>query len=106
MVPLRRNDDGLIRRDHDIDLIGYVDGTGFARLQPQIPMVQAVTGPALFVLPSSILRHNFTAYLFEGDTGIRQIQVLLGRESILTTMLYRHLNADKISPINSPLDKL
>lgn len=52
------------------------------------------------------LRHSFATQLLESGLDIRYIQQLLGHESILTTMRYTHVTADKISTFKSPLDDL
>ena len=52
------------------------------------------------------LRHSFATHLLEAGSDIRYIQQLLGHESILTTMRYTHVTADKISTLKSPLDDL
>lgn len=52
------------------------------------------------------LRHSFATHLLESGLDIRYIQQLLGHESILTTMRYTHVTADKISTLRSPLDDL
>nr|WP_020603513.1 tyrosine-type recombinase/integrase [Spirosoma spitsbergense] len=52
------------------------------------------------------LRHSFATHLLESGTDIRYTQALLGHESILTTMRYTHVTANKISTIKSPLDDL
>ncbi|QJD80286.1 tyrosine-type recombinase/integrase [Spirosoma rhododendri] len=52
------------------------------------------------------LRHSFATHMLESGTDIRYIQELLGHTSLLTTMRYTHVTADKISTLKSPLDDL
>ena len=76
----------------------FLNARGGRLTRQSVFKVVARAGLAIGVdnLHPHTLRHSFATHLLEGGASIRQVQQMLGHESIVTTEIYTHLDGESL----------
>ncbi len=83
---------------HDADIVFLNNkGRGLTRVMIfHIIKKAALAAGITKTISPHTFRHSFATHLLEGGASIRQVQEMLGHESILTTEIYTHLDSGKL----------
>ncbi len=83
---------------HDADIVFLNNkGRGLTRVMIfHIIKKAALAAGITKTISPHTFRHSFATHLLEGGASIRQVQEMLGHESILTTEIYTHLDSEKL----------
>ncbi len=89
-------DRGQVRTDREVLFLNN-RGSRLTRVMVFTLLKQAVrrAGIDKRISPHTF-RHSFATHLLEGGASIRQVQEMLGHESILTTEIYTHLDREHL----------
>ena len=91
-----------IARTGDVLFLSILQGRPMTRqavwLMLKAYSVKAGVGIGRSISPHT-LRHSYATHLLEGGAGLREVQELLGHVSIVTTMIYTHLDISHLTEV-------